>query len=146
MTTDPLALDAARRRHRFMLAVSSAVVLLALLLRVRPDERVEFAWLPGIPLPETCASRSWFGIECPGCGLTRSMVYLFHGDWRASLAEHRLGWLLALATILQFPYRIAALARKNAPLLSPRLTSGFGHALIVLLIANWMLNVAGLSR
>ena len=141
MTCASPSADALRRRHWFMLLVSSAVVLLALLLRVRPDQRVEFAWLPGVPLPQTCLSRAWFGIECPGCGLTRSFIYLAHGDWRASLAEHRLGWLFVLATLIQFPYRIAALVRKDGLVVSLRLTSCFGYALIVLLIANWVLNV-----
>jgi hypothetical protein len=43
---------------------------------------------------------------------------------------------------VQFPYRIVALARKDGLALSPRVTSGFGHALIFLLIANWVLNVS----
>ncbi len=142
MSHDPPSVDSMRRRHRFMLLVCSGVVLLALPLRVRPDERVEFARLPGIPLPHTCMSRSWFDVECPGCGLTRSVIHLVHGDWRASLAAHRLGWLFVLAALVQFPYRIVALARKDGLVLNPRATSCFGHALIFLLIANWVLNVS----
>jgi hypothetical protein len=131
-----------RRRHRLMLLVCSACLLLALLLKVRPDQRVEFAWAPGIPLPHTCVSRAWFGVECPGCGLTRSAIHLVHGDWRSSLAAHRLGWLLVLAALVHFPYRILALARRKDFLLHPRLVRGFGHALVFLLIANWLFNVS----
>jgi hypothetical protein len=33
--------------------------------------------------------------ECPGCGLTRSIIELAHGNLESSLASHRLGLLLA---------------------------------------------------
>src|SRR4051794_37095483 len=87
------------RRHREMLAVATVVTLTALLLQVDPEERVAFRCLPECPLPQTCASRAWFGIKCPGCGLTRSLVRLAAADWAGSWREHRLGWLMA-ASIL----------------------------------------------
>jgi hypothetical protein len=134
--------DRLRRRHREMLVVTCLIILLAFLLEVRPDQRVHLAGLPGLPLPPSCASREWFGMPCPGCGLTRSFIHLAQGDWSASLRDHRLGWLLGAAVLIQLPYRLVALrGRRPEPLGSwlPRL---FGYLLIVLLIGNWAWEMA----
>ena len=73
-----------RRRHLEMLFLVTAIVVLAPTLQVQADQRVALFFLPDFPLPETCLSKTLWGIPCPGCGLTRSFIYLAHGDWRAS--------------------------------------------------------------
>jgi hypothetical protein len=88
-----------------------SLIALALVLQVRPDQRLALRWLPGAPLPETCPWRAVGGSPCPLCGLGTSAVHLAHGEWRASLATHRLGWLVALAVALQVPYHAMVLAR-----------------------------------
>ena len=133
--------SARQSRHRTMLVVAIGVVILSLLFSVRSDQRVEFGWLPGLPMPETCWSRSVFGVECPGCGLTRSIVYLAHGDWRDSWAMHRLGFLMALAILAQFPYCIVGLRYKKDYPLGHRFASIVAWGLIVLLIGNWVFDV-----
>jgi hypothetical protein len=129
------------RRDKEMLVMASAVVLLALLLEVLPDGKVAFFFLPDFPAPGTCPSHEWFGINCPGCGLTRSIILLAHGDWTASWQMHRVGWLLALAIVLQFPYRIASLRRGGKPVLGTVFPSFCGYMLIALLLGNWLFNV-----
>jgi hypothetical protein len=129
-----------RRRHREMLVISAAAVVLSLVLQVRSDQRVFVPGLSRFAFPPTCMSQAWFGVKCPGCGLTRSFIYLAHGRWKESWQMHRLGWLLALALVMQFPYRIYALARnKDAPLgyWFPKI---FGYLLIAALIVNWLVD------
>jgi hypothetical protein len=133
--------DSSRRRHRGMLLIACAVTGLSFVLAVRSDERVTLPLLPDRPLPPTCLSRSLFGVGCPGCGLTRSFVYLAHGAWQESLREHRLGWLLAFAVLMQFPYRGVALWRKNDRPLGRLLPRVFSGLLIFLLIGNWVVQV-----
>jgi hypothetical protein len=41
-----------------------------------------------------CPMAGSFGIPCPGCGLTRATLALFHGDIRGALRLHPLVWLL----------------------------------------------------
>jgi hypothetical protein len=89
-------------------------------------------------------SQSLFHVSCPGCGLTRSFVYLAQGDLQSSLRMHRIGWLMALAVLLQIPYRIASLAMPGREVLGVVFPTIFGQVLITLLIGNWIFNlVAG---
>ncbi len=130
------------RRHREVLAIAGVVLLLAFLLHALPDGRVAVRGLSQFPLPHTCASRAWLGMRCPGCGLTRSIIHLAEGNWRASWQDHRLGGLLAAVIALQIPYRLLALRRPERPLFSIHWQTAMGYALIALLFGNWVLDVA----
>lgn len=122
-----------------MLILACAIVASALVFRVPKNDRVELAGWEGVPMPSMCLSKSLFGVECPGCGLTRSLLCFFHGDFANSLALHRMGWVMAVAVLLQFPYRITALVRKQDYPLGKRIPEVFGYTLIFLLVANWIL-------
>lgn len=52
--------------------------------------------LPEIPL---CAFKGFTGRPCPGCGMTRSVVHLLHGDVIASLRFHPLGIVMVGALV-----------------------------------------------
>ena len=143
MTTETPALAAKRRRDREMLVISVITIVAAFLLQVRADDRVAPRFLSGLPLPPTCWSREFFGVKCPGCGLTRSFVDLAHGDWNSAWAHHRLGWLLACAVLLQIPYRMVSLMRPVPPVLGTWLPKLFAYALITALISNWFLEMRG---
>ena len=128
-----------RQRHMLMLAGAVFVGVMAWLLEVLPDgQRVAFRGHSRWPLPHACAMRAWFGRTCPACGLTRSLIYLAHADWRASLRVHRLGWLFALTIAFQVPYRIVALRRGGRAPIRPRIAEAFSVVLIVLLVGNWL--------
>jgi hypothetical protein len=126
-----------RQRHGFFLALATMIAVLALALEVRPDERVAFRGFSQWPLPHSCYSRAVFGVPCPGCGLTRSFVYLARGNWQFAWQEHRLGWLLAGIVALQFPYRLWALSRGGNVALSPRYATAFAIVLAILMLVNW---------
>jgi hypothetical protein len=128
-------------RHRQVLAIACAVSVLAFALQELPDGRVAIRGFPSIPLPQTCGSRTWLGITCPGCGLTRSIIHLAEGDWKASWSSHRLGSLMAVVIALQIPYRLVALRCTSRELIAPRWQSIFGYALIALLVGNWLVDL-----
>lgn len=47
-----------------------------------------------------CPMASSFGVPCPGCGLTRATLALFHGDVHGALHFHPLVWLLTPLFVL----------------------------------------------
>lgn len=128
-----------------MLAICGSVLALAFVLRVMPDQRVEFVFLRGSPLPESCLSRTLFNVNCPGCGLTRSFIHLAAGRVGDSLSANRVGWLLLIAVLIQIPYRLAALkcveAHQPPPL--KKWHAIFSGVLIVALVGNWLFQIAG---
>jgi hypothetical protein len=128
--------------HRQVLAIACVVGMLAFVLEELPDGRVALRGLPAVPLPQTCASRSVLGLRCPACGLTRSIIHLAEGHWRASWHDHRLGGLMALVIVLQIPYRVLALYRSGRPLIAPRWQAVLCCVLITLLIGNWVVELA----
>jgi hypothetical protein len=130
------------KRHREMLAITCAVCLLAFLLREVPNGRVAVRGLPQFPVPQTCASRMWLGVRCPGCGLTRSIIHIAEGDWQSSWRAHRLGVLFAVVIAFQIPYRLYALKKPGRPLLSNFWLAAIGYALIATLVMNWLWDLA----
>jgi len=127
--------------HAGVLLVSCGIVLVACLLQVLPDQRVAFRGLSAYPLPPTCQARLNFGIDCPGCGLTRSFVHLAHADWRSSVRTHRFGWLLAGVVVFQIPYRALALRGRAFPLFSARTVTILSCLLFAVLLGNWLFDI-----
>lgn len=145
MTRTPLSPESLARKHREMLVIALLVVVLAFVLEVRSEERVGVTGFPGLTLPPLCQSYAWFGIRCPGCGMTRSFVQLAHGDLAESWRHHRLGWLLALAVVLQVPYRLLSLRRADKSALGSLFPRLFAWLLIALLLGNWLVDVVRLG-
>jgi hypothetical protein len=123
--------------HWTVFWIAVAVLSLAGAMVVRSDQRVEFAFAPGRPLPHLCYSRLLLGIDCPGCGLTRSFIHLVHGDVAASFTANRAGWLLFLATLLQVPYRLWAVHHPGGAPLGHRVPVIVLISLLGLLWINW---------
>jgi len=138
--TVPNAHTSLRVRDRTLLGIAVAVPLLGLSMSVLSGgEQVCLGFDPGILLPQTCGSRWLLGIDCPGCGLTRSTVYLMHGHLAESLKMHRLGWPILLLIVSHIPYRVWCLSGNRARIpwsgLADRILWG---GLIGLLYLNWM--------
>lgn len=72
--------------------------------------------------PVVCPWRRCTGVECPGCGLTRSAARLVSGDVAGAFARHPLGPVLGLQ----------ALVIGSVALVRPRL---LGRAALVALLA-----------
>lgn len=133
-----------RDRHRTMLWISIAMIVAAFLLRERSTGQVGPAGWPQWNLPALCGSRTLFHVECPGCGLTRSFIALAAGDWRASVSANRVGWLVALAVVLQIPYRWYALRELRTRIPTRTWPIWCGYMLIAVLVVNWLLRISGI--
>ena len=71
--------------------LSVAIIGAASLLEI-----LTWAGLPGWQ----CPLLSVLGIPCPGCGLTRAIAALLHGDWHQGLTLHAFAPFMMLALVL----------------------------------------------
>jgi hypothetical protein len=126
------------RGNWVILGLSIAVVLGGLLVDVNADGSIYLRGLPEFPFPLVCPLRRFFGISCPTCGMTRSIVLLLQGRITDSVAMHRLGWLIFALIVVQIPYRIWCLARRRMVPYRPRLTEWTAVAFMLLLVLNWL--------
>lgn len=71
---------------------SSRATALALWLGGALVAAVVALWLMALGPGETtiCLLRNWTGIPCPGCGVTRSIAALLHGDYAEAFTLHPL--------------------------------------------------------
>ena len=72
--------------------------------------------------PTICPFRLATGLPCPGCGLTRSWVYLAHGRWTDSVIAHPFGVVAAALVVALIVTVVRARARGDDP---PELMSSF---------------------
>ncbi len=79
----------------------SLVLALSWLMSVGDGRQVEL--LAGHPLPEICTLHASLGIDCPGCGLTRSFIHLADGNPRAAWQLNPIGILLFVYLLAQLP-------------------------------------------
>jgi hypothetical protein len=74
--------------------------------------------------PVICPFRLATGLPCPGCGLTRSWVYIAHGDFSEALRANPFGYLTMAAAVAVVAVLIAAaLLGRPIPSLSPVIRS-----------------------
>ncbi|TIC88988.1 DUF2752 domain-containing protein [Nocardioides sp. GY 10113] len=85
--------------------------------------------------PVLCPFRQLTGLPCPGCGLTRSWVYLVHGWWRESLAAHPFGPVAAGIVVLVAVLLALSRVRRSTP---PSLDRWARHPLAWGFAAAWL--------
>lgn len=85
--------------------------------------------------PVVCPFRLATGLPCPGCGLTRSWVYLTHGDLSRSVTNHPFGILLAVSVLTLLGYVVARRLR-GAP--APSLERIVRHPVTIVVLAAWL--------
>lgn len=101
-----------------MLGISALVLIIAAV----SQPGTEVVHLFGHVIPGMCVFRATFGIPCPGCGMTRSFVFLAHGDLREAFSMNVFGPAMFVLTAAQIPYRALRIRRLMAS--SGRVTDG----------------------
>mgnify|MGYP001998167492 CR=1 FL=1 len=99
------AADRIRRVRRstdgWLLGLSGAVLLASMVLTPSREAVTLFGWV----VPPLCMFSNLTGIDCLGCGLTRSFTYLGHGNLKSALDLHRLGPIFYILVLSQVPFR-----------------------------------------
>lgn len=94
-----------------------AILLAAGLLR--PGEgRTVLLPLIDRAVPETCTMQRSLGVDCPGCGLTRSFIHMARGNVRRAWGLHPIGVFLFIYVFLQLPLAGSRLAGLDHPWLN----------------------------
>ncbi len=67
----------------------------------------------GFSLHGICLIKSLFGIECPVCGVTRSVLSMFHFNFPLSFQYHPLGPFVFLLLMLSLVYFLLAIILRD---------------------------------
>lgn len=63
-----------------------------------------------------CPFRNLTGLPCPGCGLTRAVCHLAHGEYETALSFHLFSPVFYLVVFAEFINSIVGIVRKGRPL------------------------------
>ena len=96
-----------RNTDLVLLLGALAIVVASAILTPTDSVVMLFGW----EVPPLCTWKRITGMDCPGCGLTRSFTYMGHGELLSAYGRHRLGPLLYAGVALQVPWRLFKLVR-----------------------------------
>jgi hypothetical protein len=88
-----------------------------------------------------CTVRDAVGLPCPGCGLSRAMTALLHGDWRAALVQHAFAPVVLAALVLVTGMALlpeAARRRGISAVTRVEQRTGLTALLLLGLVAYWL--------
>jgi hypothetical protein len=96
--------------HVTFLMGAAVILFLSFAMRSVGDDSVYFPGL-AIPIPQTCTARIWFGIDCPGCGLTRAFIAISRGEFARAWRFNPASFLVYLLIAVQLPWQHIQLRR-----------------------------------
>ena len=96
--------------HGGLFLLGCAVLCFSFLMR-SPGESLVYLPGFGFPLPDLCSSKQLLGLECPGCGLTRSFIAISHGEFEKAWNLNPASFLAYAFVIGQIPWQIYQLSR-----------------------------------
>lgn len=74
----------------------AAVLVIGYIVSIGSNSALEAAGL----IPLFCPLKTFLSIDCPTCGLGRSLAFAFRGEWNESLNAHPLGIPFLLVSII----------------------------------------------
>lgn len=132
-------------------AAGAALLAQLVLLRALGAASETSVWFAGRELQWGCAVRQLFGVPCPSCGLTRSVVLTVHGQLETALALKPAGPLYVLGMLLLCAVLFALMLRplfgarslgENFPRRLLLSASLYGGLVVATMLVNWLLVVA----
>jgi hypothetical protein len=131
--------------HTVFATFAAIVILLSIFMRHDGPESV---FLPGlnVPMPEICSSRRVLGVDCPGCGLTRSFIAISHGDVSRAWRLNRASIAVYLFVAIQVPWHLLQIwfLKKRGRALEFNALYSLPILIASLLLINWILKLIGI--
>jgi hypothetical protein len=90
-----------------------------------------------------CPTAGFWGVPCPGCGLTRATVALLHGEVRAALELHPLVLAVLPTYATALALTLSNARGKTWRAAYVRAFSWCGGTLVVLMTLVWLVRFAG---
>lgn len=113
-------------------------------MRLFASADAQHVWLFGHPLEWTCWFQLAFGVPCPNCGMTRSMILFLHGAAGEALKLNPAGPLLVIAMLAAGMFLLVRGVAKSAPSFNAaRLLPGVLGLYFVTLLGQWALKLSG---
>jgi len=125
--------------HGIFFAMAAAVLLMSFLMRSEGETEV---FMPGFnsPMPETCSARRMFGIDCPGCGMTRAFISISSGRFARAWSFNPASFVVYLFVALQIPWhsiQIWRLCKSGVPIVT-RWAYLAPIAMVVVIFSHWI--------
>ncbi|MBI4212382.1 MAG: DUF2752 domain-containing protein [Deltaproteobacteria bacterium] len=90
---------------------------------------------------DLCVVKNFLGFDCPGCGLTRSVLAMFRGDLRESIALHPLGVVILVISLLVVIERIQYRFTHRSYVWGKRSSILIGYGFLVGLFVHWFVKI-----
>lgn len=129
-------------RERLKTGLTGAALLASLALaRGLASASPAAVHVAGRELPVVCPSRLLFGVNCPGCGMTRSVLLTLGGDLRSALDVNPAGpFFVAALILLALQLLLAARAPEAGTSVRRRLlpwASLYGVVVAAVMLIQW---------
>ncbi len=90
-----------------------------------------------------CPFRLLTHLPCPGCGMTRAMLALGHGDLRAALIAHPLSPFLAIALVAWWANNVLVASGRPRLVTLPASAARLWWLALIAALALWAARLAG---
>lgn len=87
-----------------VLLMAITAISMSFVMRIEGDQKVYFP-LSAEPLPDVCSSRSLFGVDCPGCGMSRAFISISNLEIERALAFNSASLIVYLFVVIQIPWQ-----------------------------------------
>jgi hypothetical protein len=122
--------------------MAGTVLAMSLLMSLDGQSKVFFP-LTQIRIPTICSTQILFGIQCPGCGLTRAFISISHGQFAKAWTFNHASFVVYAFVAAQIPWQglqLWRLSRGYRPLESS-LVYLAPIGLVLVLVVNWVIRL-----
>jgi hypothetical protein len=91
-----------------------------------------------------CPTRLISGVPCPGCGMGRASVEIFHGNFIDSIYFHVLAIPFNIIVIISLIWMISDLVKRKEsffPAINRRMRTWQWIILVIIIAAAWVINI-----